>query len=515
VVFYAFVQPQQEIASDQAPPAQQTGVEKARSAAASITGAISIVVLPFENLSPDPDQEFFSAGMTEEITSALAKIPDLRVVGRTSAFQFKGQNQDLRAIGQALSATHVVEGSVRKAGTRLRITAQLINAENGVSLWTENYDREYADVFAIQEDIATAIAASLRMPLGLRAGERLVNNRTNDLKAYEDYLRVRVIGALALTVPNSVAILEDAVARDPGFAPAWATLALLYTTRSVVLSRQSGSVEEVRLSVRSMLQRAEMAAQKAIQLDSRYAAGHGVLGTVRLREGRWSEAERLYEQALALDPDDPETLQGYGGFLANVGRLKDALQARESLLRLEPFVPLYIFNVAGVMHVNGLNARAAAMLEAIPPNRVNYNRNFLLGAIYATEGQYSKAADQLLLIDTQVSKQAVQDASQLLRTAPTKAQSPDDLPALQADLNFVYAHVGALERVLEFPERVLAIRHFTPTAFIQVWNPLYAPLRKTERFKRLMREAGLVAYWREKGWPDLCRPVGADDFECS
>ncbi len=143
------------------------------------------------------------------------------MVARESAFQFKDQKRDMQAIAQTLHATHFMEGSVRKAGTRLRITAQLINAENGVSLWTENYDREYTDVFAIQEDIATAIAGALRMPLGLKPGERLISSRTNDLKAYEDYLRVRVIGALALTVPNSRSILEEAVARDPNFAPAW------------------------------------------------------------------------------------------------------------------------------------------------------------------------------------------------------------------------------------------------------------------------------------------------------
>ena len=149
---------------------QQTGVEAARGAASSVAGAISIAVLPFVNLSGDASQEFFSDGMTEEITSALAKIPDLRVVGRTSAFQFKGEKKDLRAIGQALIATHLLEGSVRKAGTRVRIAVQLIKTDDGKQIWSESYDRELTDVFAIQEDIATAIAGALRMPLGLETG---------------------------------------------------------------------------------------------------------------------------------------------------------------------------------------------------------------------------------------------------------------------------------------------------------------------------------------------------------
>src|SRR4029077_2746295 len=126
---------------------EQASVSAARSAAASPRGAISLAVLPFTNLSGDSSQEFFSDGMTEEITTALAKVPDLRVVGRTSAFQYKGQNQDLRAIGQSLNATHLIEGSVRKAGNRLRITAQLIKADDGTHIWADDYDRELTDVF--------------------------------------------------------------------------------------------------------------------------------------------------------------------------------------------------------------------------------------------------------------------------------------------------------------------------------------------------------------------------------
>jgi TolB-like protein len=143
----------QELAPPRVISSQQAGVETARAAAAAPAG-ISIAVLPFTNLSSDKEQEFFSDGITEEITSALAKVPDLHVVGRTSAFQFKGQNQDLRSIGQSLSATHLIEGSVRKAGGRVRITVQLIKANDGTHIWTEDYDRQLTDIFVIQEDAA-------------------------------------------------------------------------------------------------------------------------------------------------------------------------------------------------------------------------------------------------------------------------------------------------------------------------------------------------------------------------
>ena len=162
-------------------------------AGATNTGAISIAVLPFANMSGDAGQEFFSDGMTEEINAALAKVPNLHVVARTSAFEFKGQNRNVRAVGESLGATHLIEGSVRKAGDRVRITAQLVRADNGLQLWSESYDRELKDIFATQEDIAQAIAGALRVPLGLQQGDTLVRNRTDDLESYQQYLHARAL----------------------------------------------------------------------------------------------------------------------------------------------------------------------------------------------------------------------------------------------------------------------------------------------------------------------------------
>jgi adenylate cyclase len=202
--------------------ALQDGVQDALKAGSS-TGGVSLAVLPFANLSSDPEQEFFSDGMTEEITAALARVPDLRVVGRTSAFQFKGQNQDLRAIGKALSATHLIEGSVRKAGDRLRITVQLIKTDDGTHIWSQNYDRQLTDVFAIQEDIARTITASLNMSLGLGPGENLVKNRNIDPESYQSFLQAKALrtarGIANLT--DAEAIFEQVIARNRSYAPAW------------------------------------------------------------------------------------------------------------------------------------------------------------------------------------------------------------------------------------------------------------------------------------------------------
>jgi len=179
----------------------------------------SVAVLPFLNLSRDAGEEYFSDGMTVEITSALANVPGLLVIGRVSAFKFKGHSQDLRSIGLELGTTHLIEGSVRKLGNRVRITAELIQASNGGCVWAESFDRELTDIFAVQEEIARAIASAMHVPLGLK--QSAVRNRTKDFDSYENYLRakalIRARGLANLTKASD--LLEQVVAQDPGFAP--------------------------------------------------------------------------------------------------------------------------------------------------------------------------------------------------------------------------------------------------------------------------------------------------------
>ena len=471
---------------------------------------ISIAVLPFANMSGDAGQEFFSDGMTEEINGALAKVADLHVVARTSAFQFKGQNQDVRSVGQALGASHLIEGSVRKVGDRVRISAQLVRADNGLQLWSENYDRNLTDIFAIQEEIAQAIAVALKVPLGLQQGDTLVRNRTNDLATYDQYLRAKALYR-ARANDQALAILEPLVIRDASFAPAWALLGYAYAAVPP-LSPYSvrGPVEEARRLVQTSFDKAEVAARKSIALDSRYAGGLGVLATVQMFSGKWAQAEDLFKQALALDPNDGDVLARYGTGLAAVGRIKEALDNRRRLLTLEPSDPFFRGIAAGVMELAGQNAEAISILEAMAPTSA---RNVFLGALYAALGRYADSADILLLPSTdQYSRRAVEDAARIIRSAPAKTNAPESLPAVEGLLNFVYAYVGALPRVLESYERYLDIGYFGNTP--GVWNPDYASLRQMERFKAFVRKAGLVDYWRERGWPDLCRPVGANDFVC-
>ena len=492
----------------------QPGVVAERTAAAEPASAISIAVLPFLNLSGDANQEFFSDGMTEEITSALAKVPDLKVVARSSAFQFKGEKQDMRSVGQALNATHLIEGSVRKEGDRVRITAQLIETTTGVHVWSESYDRRLSDIFATQEEIARTIVGSLMTPLGLAPGERLVSSRAIDPESYQQYLRAKaMVRARGLTrMTDAAALLEQVVARDPDFAPGWALLAQAYHfTPTYHPTRNSSAGEEYRLVVNASLPRAEAAARRAIQLDANDADGYLALGYVQAVRGKPLLAEELYSKALVLDPNNPDALHLQSLLLAELGLVKDALPLRQQLLTLEPFVPVYNAITGLVLWLNGQNGAAAALFKSVPAGG---GGEAILAMMYAEEGRYRESADALL--PTQAAMYlpgTVQEAVGLLRTAPAKTAATQALPHL-GSLSWVYLYVGVPGRTFEFYDGNAEAGFFLGGIMNPLWRPSYAPTRTTERFKAYVRAAGMVDYWRVRGWPEFCRPKDADDFVC-
>jgi TolB-like protein/Tfp pilus assembly protein PilF len=467
---------------------------------------IALAVLPFSNMSGDPSQEFFSDGMTEEITSALAKEQKWQVIARTSAFQFKGRNQDARTVGQTLGVSHLIEGSVRKSGDHVRISAQLIHAKDGVQLWSQTYHRQFTDIFAIQEDIAQAIAAALLGPLGLVTTAQMVPNRTEDLESYQKYLVARgLYRARGAGVAQAISILEPLVARDPGYAPAWALLARSHALAPLynpVL--YSGSVEDAQRLWQASVSKMESAARRAIQLDSRRADGYGALASIMTMKGSWIEAEDLFVRALGIDANDPETLHNHSVMLGLIGKSMAALALRERLQKMEPLVSVYNIYTAFFLWATGRKAEAIAMVEALPPASFGgFYRNVVLAEGYAAKGRYAEAAEALLLITgNQVSRQSVEEAVRLLRIAPAKLD-PASLPHLEGELGFVYAHVGAVERVMEFSERNLRIGWIGSNANFPLWTQEHEALRKTERFKNYVRAAGMVDYWRARGWADV------------
>ena len=503
----------QKIAGSSDSMAPQAGVEAARSASLNPRTGVSLAVLPFANLSDDESQTFFSDGITEEIITALARIPDLRVVARESAAQFKSEGKDLRAVGQSLGATHLIEGSVRKAGLRVRITARLVRADDGVNTWVNSYDRELTDVFAIQEEIATSIAGALRMPLGLRPGEQLVANRGIDAESYEQFLRGKAALLRARTAyTEQLAIFEPLVAKNPNYAPAWAGLARAYRSAAGTASR-TASIEEYRRSQGAFQEKSVAAAQRAVALDPSLVDGQLALALTQSGPRRWLLTEDLLLKVLALDPNHAEALDAYSSLLYAVARTKEALEIKQRVYQLEPFVPLYNGNLAQALWLDGQNDAAIALLKD-NLNGEGAGAHLELGRIYASLGRFQEAAD---ITQQMLSKPIYQrfndlilDGVRLLRSAPTRVEMPENLPRL-FDGGFIYLYVGAPERVLEYYEE----GGVNPSQIARFWHPTYSVVRKTERFKKLIRELGLVNYWRERGWPGFCRPIGADDFECS
>jgi tetratricopeptide (TPR) repeat protein len=297
------------------------------------------------------------------------------------------------------------------------------------------------------------------------------------------------------------------MARNPGYAPGWMRLTEAYLRASV--ARNNASADERRIARETYTPKAEAAGRRAIELDANSADSHLFLAVLQTGPRRWASGEDLYKKALALDPSHPDVLGFYGNQLLRVGRIKDALVLYQQLRNLEPFVPLYAGNLAQAFWLDGQNEAAIAILKD-NLGRPGAGASADLSRIYASLGRYGEAADILSQFPTGSVANLVAEAVPLLRAAPAKAAQPASLPRL-GSLGFIYLHVGAPERVLEYYEEGEVVG----TEMALLWHPSYAAVRKMERFKAVVREAGLVDYWRERGWPAFCRPIGADDFECT
>jgi eukaryotic-like serine/threonine-protein kinase len=286
----------------------------------------SIAVLPFTDLSPGKDQEYFSDGLAEELLNSLAKIQGLHVAARTSAFQFKGKNEDLRVIGQKLNVATVLEGSVRKQGTRVRITAQLIQVSDGFHLWSEAYDRNLTDIFAVQEDIANAVAGSLRVTL---LAQKPPSPRPTNVEAYNAYLQGKYYYARhnEESLEKAIADYELAIQLDPNYAPAWAALSL---ARSTLAAENPGPLRE-------RFSRAREAAERALALDPSLADAHAALGHIKeAYDWDWTGADASYQRALALEPGNAEVIQGAAELAAISNHFEEALRLDHQAIELDP-----------------------------------------------------------------------------------------------------------------------------------------------------------------------------------
>ena len=290
----------------------------------------STAVLPFVDLSPQKDQEYFSDGLTDELITTLSQVPGLRVPARTSSFQFKGQNPDLQEVGRKLHVGSVLEGSVRKSGNRLRVSVQLISIEDGYQLWAESFDRDLSDVFAVQEEVARSIVSALRVRLSPNKDSALAARPTADLQAYDLYLKGRYAWnqRTGPSLEEAVRYLTQATARDPSFARAWAALA----DAELLVVPYSGHG-----TVAAAWERAKAAAQRALALDSTSAEAYTALGYGNTIYGwNWTAAEDNFKRALAADSNYANGHHWYGDFLAGRGRLDESLAEMSRAHQLDP-----------------------------------------------------------------------------------------------------------------------------------------------------------------------------------
>ncbi len=309
----------------------------------------SIAVLPFTNMSRDADDEYFSDGLAEEVINALVKVPGLKVTARTSAFAFKGQNTDIRKIAETLGVTNVLEGSVRRAGNRLRVTAQLIQAADGMHLWSERYDRQMEDVFVIQDEIAAAIAGELK----LRFVRDTRPRRQPNLRAYEAYLRYRQFqwGFTPESLRRSRECLEQAIALDPEYALPYVGLADHHTAHS-----WAGLPSD------ECLRRARDFDLRALELDPELPEAHAQLGTVAgLYERNWEEAKRRFRIAMSSEPVHWHVRAWYSCFhLQPLGLVAEARRQMERVLEDNPLSQICYLCFAAPLEALGLEAEAGA-----------------------------------------------------------------------------------------------------------------------------------------------------------
>ncbi len=326
-----------------------------------VAAAKSIAVLPFVNMSDDPGNEYFSDGISEEILNALARVKDLKVAGRTSSFAFKGRNEDLRTIGEALGVSHILEGSVRKSGVQVRITAQLVKTDDGFHLWSDTYDRELTDIFAIQDEIAQAIFDQLKTHLTSAEGVIRFASSRADVSAFDLYLEARQKIYMRRMAPlqQAAELLERAIAIDPGYAPAYAQRGI-----SLLLLRESqyGTIPDAEAA-----ERAKLMFEQALSLDPESAEALAGLGLYFSETGNEEQAIEHFLEALSINPN----LVNASNWLANshlsLGHLEEAMRIRERILILDPLYLPGINNLLDDYVLVGDTGRAQALMNRIRP----------------------------------------------------------------------------------------------------------------------------------------------------
>jgi len=460
----------------------------------------SIAVLPFKDMSQAGDQEYFSDGMTEEILNVLAKIPDLRVAARTTAFAYKDQDPDLREVGQDLGVRYILEGSVRKAGDDLRITAQLIDTSDNFHVWSDSYDRQLDNVFEIQSEIAEAIAGALRVPLGVDETSELVIP-TGDMNAYDLYLegRARVRDRGAENIAAAITLFEAAIARDSAWAPAWAGLAIARSLEPYYQLGRSMPATDARVWDTAFAA-AERSALRALELDPDNASARVALATVFRDRWQWDEAEAEFRKALATDPDNVEAHQQYAELLSAVGRGTEALNSSARALALDRSA-IRLASHANVALNNGRVDEAIELSREGIEKDPDYNvilLDYVLGKAYLQTGRYDEAER---LSESRGGQRDPGPAIAALRTNDPGLLDDFDEPVFKA-LGLMLMGRPDLA-VEEFDE------DFLDPPFMgraDLFAPVFDPIRDDQRIQAILAQMGLEGVQPVRAPPGVRAP---------
>ncbi len=451
----------------------------------------SLAVLPLENLSHDPEQEYFADGMTEELITDLAKISALRVISRTSVMRYRRTEKPLPQIARELNVDAVVEGSVERSGNRVRITAQLIQAATDKHLWAESYERDLRDVLSLQDEVARAIASEIKVKLTPQEQTRLASARPVNPEAHELYLKGRYFlnQAGEVAVKKAVNYFLQAIEKDPNYAPAYSGLGDSYAFASYYAY----------LPAKEANGKSRAAVTKALELDDSLAEAHTSLGVLR-QYSDWDlqSAEREFKRAMELNPSYPDAYRWYADGLQARGRFDEAIAMIGRALELDPFsfrthwIACSLFYFAR-RYDEAMN-EGRKVVELYPEAGTGHAT---LGLVYEQKGMFPQAILEFQKVDAKEDLAHVyalsgrrSDALKLLEELKEASEGESSVRAY--DVAVVYAGLGEKEQALEWLEKEYHARHERPSDMVYLGvDPHLDPLRSDPRFKDLLRRVGL------------------------
>jgi serine/threonine-protein kinase len=455
----------------------------------------SIAVLPFVNVSGNADDEYFADGLTDELINALNRVPELRVASRTAVFAYKGSNANVQELGAALTVATLLEGTVRRGGDRLRLTARLVDAEDGLALWTETFERQVADVFEVQDEVSESIAIALREQLGVDAGaDAAIQRGTEDLEAYDLYLRGRYFFARRgdEALRTALGFFQQAASRDTSYAAAYTGIADALGLLPLYSTTPSDSVLPLALA----------AADRAIALDSTLAVAYASRGSLLNSAWRWAEAERDLRHAVTLDSNNATAHQWYGESLLIAGRVDEAVTQLARAAELDPVSPIITASHALAVGVAGHGEEAIALGErALQLDSASAPTRLFLGAVLAYAGRIQDAIPQLeqalaLAPGLPVTQgflgygYAVGGRETEARGILTSMDTTVLATGIGVAVARIYLGLGELQAAVDWMERAAGARDpfFSSESLA---SPIFDPLRGDPGFLRVVQTVGL------------------------